>query len=145
MEALISLFVESVFINNILLALFLGMCTFLACSKNIFTAHKLGLAVIFVLSITVPTNWLINHFLLSPGALAWMGLPTVDLSFLHLVVFIATIAAMVQIVEMVHHVALYGTLPSINSILYSVGSTCGILVIGYLIFRKYQARIVEEL
>jgi len=73
----------------------------LACSKNIFTAHKLGLAVIFVLSITVPTNWLINHFLLSPGALAWMGFPTVDLSFLHLVVFIATIAAMVQIVEMV--------------------------------------------
>ena len=101
MEALISLFIESVFINNILLALFLGMCTFLACSKNIFTAHKLGLAVIFVLSITVPTNWLINHFLLSPGALAWMGFPTVDLSFLHLVVFIATIAAMVQIVEMV--------------------------------------------
>ena len=100
MEHLISLAVESIFINNILLALFLGMCSFLACSKNMKTATGLGTAVIFVLAITTPVNWLINHFLLRPGALAWAGFPDIDLSFLIFLSFIAIIAAMVQLVEM---------------------------------------------
>ena len=87
MENLISLFVESVFVNNILLAYFLGMCSFLAVSKRVDTALGLGAAVIFVEVITVPVNWLLNHYLLAPGALAWAGLPDVDLSFLSFISF----------------------------------------------------------
>jgi len=100
-EHLLSLAIESIFINNILLAMFLGMCSFLACSKNIKTASGLGLAVTFVLAITTPVNWALNYFVLRPGALSWLGLPELDLSFLIFITFIATIAAMVQIVEMV--------------------------------------------
>lgn len=91
---------KAIFVENILLAFFLGMCSFLACSKKVETAVGLGLAVIFVLTITAPTNWAINTFLLQEGALAFVGLENVDLSFLHLVAFIAVIAAMVQLVEM---------------------------------------------
>ena len=101
MENLISIGLNSVFVGNILLAYFLGMCSFLAVSKNMQTATGLGVAVIFVLTITTPVNWLIYNFLLAPGALAWVGLPTINMSFLKLVLFIATIAAMVQAVEMI--------------------------------------------
>lgn len=101
MEHYLSLAIKSIFIENILLAYFLGMCSFLACSKKVETAVGLGFAVIFVLTITTPTNWAINHFLLNKGALAWAGLPEADLSFLSFIAFIAVIAAMVQIVEMV--------------------------------------------
>jgi Na+-transporting NADH:ubiquinone oxidoreductase subunit E len=101
MENLISLALNSVFVGNILLAYFLGMCSFLAVSKNMQTATGLGIAVIFVLTITTPVNWLTYSFLLAPGALAWAGLPDVNLSYLKLVLFIATIAAMVQAVEMI--------------------------------------------
>ncbi|WP_372806002.1 NADH:ubiquinone reductase (Na(+)-transporting) subunit E [Pontiella sp.] len=98
---LLNIAVESIFINNILLAFFLGMCSFLACSKKVDTAIGLGLAVIFVLTITVPVNWCIYNFLLRPGALAWIGQPELDLSFLTFICFIATIASMVQLVEMI--------------------------------------------
>ena len=101
MEDLIAIFLNAVFVGNILLAYFLGMCSFLAVSKNMRTAVGLGFAVVFVLSITTPANWLVYRYLLAPGALAWAGLPEVNLSFLKLVLFIAVIAAMVQIVEMV--------------------------------------------
>ncbi|MGD8257648.1 MAG: Rnf-Nqr domain containing protein, partial [Desulfobacterales bacterium] len=101
MENLISIAVNSIFVGNILLAYFLGMCSFLAISKNMKTATGLGLAVIFVMTITAPVNWLIFNLLLAPGALAWGGMPIVDLSFLKLVLFIATIAAIVQGIEMV--------------------------------------------
>ncbi len=101
MEHYISLAVKSIFVENILLAYFLGMCSFLACSKKVETAIGLGFAVIFVLTITTPANWAIKHFLLSKGALSWAGVPDVDLSFLSFIAFIAVIAAMVQIVEMV--------------------------------------------
>jgi Na+-transporting NADH:ubiquinone oxidoreductase subunit E len=77
------------------------MCSFIALSNNMETAIGLGFAVVFVLSITAPANWLVYHFLLAPGALSWLGLPDVDLSFLQFITFIAVIAAMVQIVEMV--------------------------------------------
>ena len=86
--------------GNILLAYFLGMCSFVAVSKNIDTAIGLGFAVVFVLSVTTPVNWLIYHFLLAPGALAWAGLPDIDLSYLKLVMFIVVIATMVQVIEM---------------------------------------------
>ena len=101
MENLISIALNSVFVGNILLAYFLGMCSFLAVSKSMQTATGLGFAVIFVLAITTPANWLVYHLLLAPGALAWAGLPAVDLSFLKFILFIAVIAAMVQGVEMV--------------------------------------------
>lgn len=95
--------IESIFINNILLASFLGMCSFLACSKKIDTAFGLGFAVVFVMTITVPVNWLIRHFLLAPGALEWVhpSLAELDLGFLTFICFIATIASLVQLVEMI--------------------------------------------
>ncbi len=101
MGDLFSLFINSVFIGNILLAYFLGMCSFIAVSKNIETATGLGFAVIFVLTVTSPVNWVVYHGLLAPGALAWAGLPNVDLSFLKYITFIAVIAAIVQALEMV--------------------------------------------
>ena len=99
----VNLAIKAIFIENILLAYFLGMCSFLACSKKVDTAVGLGLAMIFVLTITVPTNWAINNFLLKPGALTWINplFSSVDLSFLGLICFIAVIASMVQLVEMV--------------------------------------------
>jgi len=100
MEHLISLFVKAVFVENMALAFFLGMCTFLAISKKIQTALGLGIAVIVVLTITVPVNNLIYTYLLKEGALAWAGYPTVDLSFLGLLSYIGVIAAIVQILEM---------------------------------------------
>ena len=113
MEALLSLFVKSIFIENLALSFFLGMCTFLAVSKNIGTAMGLGTAVIFVQAITVPANNLLYQLLLRDGALAWMGLPDVDLSFLGLIVYIGVIAALVQILEMLldkYFPALYNAL-----------------------------------
>ena len=100
MEAHLNLFVKAVFVENLALAFFLGMCTFLAVSKKIETAAGLGLAVIAVQTITVPVNNLIYQYVLRPGALAWTGLPEVDLSFLGLVCYIGVIAALVQLLEM---------------------------------------------
>ena len=101
MEAYISLFVKAVFIENMALAFFLGMCTFLAISKKVQTAIGLGIAVIVVLAITTPVNNLIFNLLLKEGALAWAGYPDVDLSFLGYISYIGVIAAMVQILEMI--------------------------------------------
>lgn len=100
MEHYLSLFVSAVFVENMALMLFLGMCTFLAVSKKVETAIGLGVAVVVVQTITVPVNNLIFHYLLKDGALAWAGLPEVDLSFLGFLCYIGVIAAMVQILEM---------------------------------------------
>ncbi len=100
MEALLSLFVRAVFVENMALAFFLGMCTFIAISKKISTAIGLGVAVIVVIGITVPVNNLLQHYLLDDGALAWAGLPNIDLSFLGFLTYIGVIAAIVQILEM---------------------------------------------
>ena len=100
MEHYLSLFIRSIFIENMALAFFLGMCTFLAISKKIQAALGLGIAVIVVLAITVPVNNLIYHYLLADGALAWAGYPDLDLSFLGLLSYIGVIAALVQIMEM---------------------------------------------
>ena len=125
--ALIGLAISSIFINNVLLAYFLGMCSFLACSKNIKTASGLGLAVVFVMAITVPLNWLIAHFLLKPGALAWAGLPTIDLSFLIFISFIATIAALVQMVEMIMEQFMPNLHMSLGIFLPLIAVNCSIL------------------
>jgi len=96
----ISLFITSVFIENMALAYFLGMCTFLAVSKKVSTAIGLGVAVVVVMGITVPLNNLLFQFILKDGALAWAGFPDIDLSFLGLLSYIGLIAATVQILEM---------------------------------------------
>jgi len=101
MEHYLNIFISSVFIENLALAFFLGMCTFLAISKQVATSFGLGIAVIAVQGITVPVNNLLYQYLLKDGALAWAGLPEVDLSFLGLICYIGVIAAMVQILEMV--------------------------------------------
>ena len=100
MEQLISLAVKAIFVENMALAFFLGMCTFLAISKKVQTAIGLGIAVVVVLVITVPVNNLIFNYLLREGALAWAGYPDVDLSFLGFISYIGVIAAIVQILEM---------------------------------------------
>jgi Na+-transporting NADH:ubiquinone oxidoreductase subunit E len=100
MEHYLGIFVKSVFIENMALAFFLGMCTFLAVSKKVDTAVGLGVAVVVVQGITIPANNLIYNYLLKEGALAWAGLPQVDLSFLGLISYIGVIAAIVQILEM---------------------------------------------
>lgn len=99
----ISLFVKSIFVDNMIFAYFLGMCSYLAVSKNVKTASGLGAAVIFVLLVTLPINYLLNTYVLGPGALSWLSpsLASVDLSFLSFITFIAVIAAIVQLVEMV--------------------------------------------
>ena len=100
LEHYLGIFVTAVFVENMALAFFLGMCTFIAISKKISTAFGLGVAVVVVLAITVPVNNLIYNYLLKEGALAWAGLPDVDLSFLGFLSYIGVIAAMVQILEM---------------------------------------------
>jgi len=112
---LINLGIKSIFIENMIFAYFLGMCSFLAVSKKVSTAMGLGAAVIFVLGITVPLNWLLNEYILKEGALTWISadFEAIDLSFLQLIMFIAIIAASVQLVEMVvekFSPALYGAL-----------------------------------
>lgn len=103
MEEYISLFVRSIFVDNMVFAYFLGMCSYLAVSRTVKTSVGLGIAVTFVLGITIPINYLLVNFVLGKGALSWLGpqFATVDLSFLTFIMFIAIIAAMVQLVEMI--------------------------------------------
>ena len=115
MEGYLNLFVKSIFIENMIFAYFLGMCSYLAVSKTVKTAVGLGFAVIFVLAITVPINFLLDTYLLRPGALKWLdpSYEEIDLSFLSFIMFIAVIASMVQLVEMIVEKfapALYGAL-----------------------------------
>jgi Na+-transporting NADH:ubiquinone oxidoreductase subunit E len=100
MEHYVNLALKAMFVENLALAFFLGMCTFLAISKKVETSFGLGIAVIVVQAITVPVNNLIYHHVLEAGALRWAGLPDVDLSFLGLITYIGTVAAIVQILEM---------------------------------------------
>ncbi|WP_276365858.1 NADH:ubiquinone reductase (Na(+)-transporting) subunit E [Chryseolinea sp. H1M3-3] len=115
MENLINIGVRSIFIDNMIFAYFLGMCSFLAISKKVSTAFGLGVAVVFVLGITIPINWLIQNYVLNAGALAWVSadFASIDLNFLQFIVFISVIAAVVQLTEMAvekFSPALYGTL-----------------------------------
>lgn len=103
MENLLNIFIKSIFIENLVFAYFLGMCSYIAVSKTVKTATGLGLAVIFVMGITVPVDYLLEKFVLSPGALKWINpnFANIDLSFLSFIIFIAVIASMVQLVEMI--------------------------------------------
>ncbi|MBP7275939.1 MAG: NADH:ubiquinone reductase (Na(+)-transporting) subunit E [Kiritimatiellae bacterium] len=144
---LLSLAVKSIFIENILLASFLGMCSFLAISKRIDTAIGLGIAVIFVQSITVPVNWLIYQYFLRPGALAWTGvdaLAAMDLSFLTFISFIATIASMVQLVEMILDRYAPGLYQALGIFLPLITVNCAILG-GSLFMVERQYNFPEAL
>jgi len=142
MKEIISIFVQSVFIDNMVFAYFLGMCSYIAVSKTVKTSVGLGIAVIFVLGITVPVNYLINEYLLGPGALSWIDayFADVNLDFLSFIIFIAVIASMVQLVEMViekFSPALYN---SLGIFLPLIAVNCAIL--GGSLFmqeREYQS------
>lgn len=115
MQEAVNIFIRSIFIDNMIFAYFLGMCTFLAISKNVKTAIGLGIAVIFLLTITVPINYLLENYLLKPGALQWLGdsFKNVDLSMLTLLVFIAVLASVTQILALLiekYSPSLYATL-----------------------------------
>ncbi len=125
----VSLFVKSIFVDNMIFAYFLGMCSYLAVSKNVKTANGLGAAVIFVLAVTLPINYLLYTYVLKPGALLWLGegFADVNLSFLSFIVFIATIAAIVQIVEMVVEKFAPSLYSSLGIFLPLIAVNCSIL------------------
>lgn len=126
---LLEIFFKSVFIDNMVFATFLGMCSYLAVSKKVSTAIGLGAAVIFVLMITAPLNFLLDKYLLSPGALTWLGpeYADYDLSFLTFILFIATIATMVQLVEMIVEKFLPELYNSLGIFLPLIAVNCAIL------------------
>jgi Na+-transporting NADH:ubiquinone oxidoreductase subunit E len=141
---LVSLGIRSIFIDNMIFAYFLGMCSFLAVSKKVSTAVGLGMAVIFVLGITAPINWLIQEFILKEGALAWIGpqFAELNLEFLQFIMFIAVIASMVQLVEMVIEKvspALYG---SLGIFLPLIAVNCAIL--GGSLFMVQRDYLLSE-
>ena len=141
----ISLFVKSIFVDNMIFAYFLGMCSYLAVSKNVKTANGLGLAVIFVLLCTLPLNWLLNKFVLQPGALSWLGpqFAEVDLSFLSFILFIAVIAACVQLVEMIVEKYLPSLYASLGIFLPLIAVNCAILG-GSLFMQQRDFTVVWE-
>lgn len=142
----INIFVKSIFIENMVFAYFLGMCSYLAVSKTVKTAVGLGAAVIFVLVVTVPVNFLMDSYLLKPGALSWLGaeFSSVDLSFLSFIMFIAVIASMVQLVEMIVErfaPALYGAL---GIFLPLIAVNCAILGGSLFMQQKDFANVGES-
>ncbi len=126
---MIDIFLRSVFIDNMVFAYFLGMCSYLAVSKNVKTAFGLGLAVCFVLTVTVPVNYLIDKYLLREGALTWLnaGFAGTDLSFLSLIIFIAVIAGIVQLLEMVFERYLPALYMTLGIFLPLIAVNCAIL------------------
>lgn len=142
MQELVNIFVKSIFIDNMVFAYFLGMCSYIAVSKTVKTSVGLGLAVIFVLGITVPIGYLMNEFLLKPGALFWLDpeFVDVDLSFLSFIMFIAVIASMVQLVEMIVEKFSPALYASLGIFLPLIAVNCAIL--GGSLFmqeREYQS------
>ena len=144
MQELANIFIKSIFIDNMVFAYFLGMCSYLAISKTVKTSVGMGAAVIFVLGITVPINYLLQNYILDRGALdVWLGsrigvdFSNVDLSFLHLIMFIAVIAAMVQLVEMVIEKVSPALYSSLGIFLPLIAVNCAIL--GGSLFMKERA------
>ena len=141
MENLLNIFVKSIFIDNMVFAYFLGMCSYLAVSKTVKTSVGLGIAVIFVLVITVPVNYLIENYLLRKGALVWISedFANVDLSFLTFIMFIAVIASMVQLVEMVIEKFSPALYTSLGIFLPLIAVNCAILGGSlFMVEREYQ-------
>ena len=139
MQDLANIFIKSIFIDNMVFAYFLGMCSYLAISKTVKTSVGMGLAVIFVLSITVPINYLLVEYVLDKGALVWLGeeFKDIDLSFLSFIMFIAVIASMVQLVEMIVEKFSPALYSSLGIFLPLIAVNCAIL--GGSLFMKERA------
>jgi Na+-transporting NADH:ubiquinone oxidoreductase subunit E len=145
MQDLANIFIKSIFIDNMIFAYFLGMCSYLAVSKTVKTSVGLGAAVIFVLCVTIPLNYLLENYVLKEGALVWLGegFATTDLSFLSFIMFIAVIASMVQLVEMIvekFSPALYG---SLGIFLPLIAVNCAILGGSLFMQERDYASITE--
>jgi len=145
MENLINIFVKSIFIDNMIFAYFLGMCSYLAVSKTVKTSTGLGIAVIFVLGFTVPINYLIENFILKAGALSWLSpsMADVDLGFLSFIMFIAVIASMVQLVEMIIEKFSPTLYSSLGIFLPLIAVNCAILGGALFMQEREYANIAE--
>ncbi|MCT4666086.1 MAG: NADH:ubiquinone reductase (Na(+)-transporting) subunit E [Flavobacteriales bacterium] len=146
MEELLSIFVRSIFIDNMIFAYFFGMCSYLAVSKSVKTAVGLGAAVIFVLLVTVPVNYLLENYVLKEGALAWTGIEgmeTIDLSFLSFIMFIAVIASIVQLVEMIVEKVSPSLYASLGIFLPLIAVNCAILGAALFMQSRQYANIGE--
>ncbi|MCZ2416541.1 MAG: hypothetical protein LC132_03175 [Burkholderiales bacterium] len=145
MEQIANIFVKSIFTENMIFAYFLGMCSYLAVSKTVKTASGLGLAVIFVLLITLPVNYLLDRYVLSPGALAWINpqWAEVDLGFLSFILFIAVIAAMVQLVEMVVEKFAPALYNNLGIFLPLIAVNCAILGASLFMQEREYGNILE--
>ena len=141
----VSLFVKSIFVDNMIFAYFLGMCSYLAVSKNVKTANGLGLAVIFVLICTLPINYALQTYVLQPGALKWLNpeFASVDLSFLSFIIFIAVIAAFTQLVEMIVEKFLPSLYSSLGIYLPLIAVNCAILGASLFMQQKDFANFGE--
>ena len=146
LEHYLSIFTKAVFIENIVLAYFLGLCSFLAISKKIDASVGIGMAVVVVLTITAPINWFLYEFLLDKGALAWLGedFANIDLSFLKLIVFISVIAAMVQLVEMFMERFSQSLYNSLGIFLPLIAVNCSILG-GSLFMVEREYTVIETM
>jgi Na+-transporting NADH:ubiquinone oxidoreductase subunit E len=145
MENLLNIFVKSIFIDNMVFAFFLGMCSFLAVSKTVKTAMGLGVAVVFVLLITVPVNFLLDKFILKQGALVWLSdkFATLDLSFLSFIMFIAVIASITQLVEMIVEKVSPPLYNSLGIFLPLIAVNCAILGAALFMEQREYANIAE--
>ncbi len=145
MENLLDIFVKSIFVDNLIFAFFLGMCSYLAVSKTVKTATGLGIAVIFVLIITVPVNYLLHNYLLKEGALSWLTpeFADVDLSFLSFIMFIAVIASMVQLVEMIVEKFAPALYTSLGIFLPLIAVNCAILGSSLFMQEREYGSIIE--
>ena len=143
---LLNLFIKSIFIDNMIFAYFLGMCSYLAVSKTVKTASGLGIAVVFVLIITVPVNYLLETYILKPGALVWLGqeYANIDLSFLSFIMFIAVIASMVQLVEMIVEKFAPALYSQLGIFLPLIAVNCAILGGSLFMQQKNFANITES-
>jgi len=142
---LVNIFIKGVFIDNMIFAYFLGMCSYLAVSKTVTTANGLGLAVIFVLGITVPVNYILENFILSSGALHWLGddFINVDLNVLSLIMFIAVVSAMVQLVEMIIEKFSPALYSSLGIFLPLIAVNCAILGGALFMQERQYSTIIE--
>ncbi|MCU0462914.1 MAG: NADH:ubiquinone reductase (Na(+)-transporting) subunit E [Bacteroidales bacterium] len=145
MEHYLNIFIKSIFIDNMIFAFFLGMCSYLAVSKTVKTAMGLGIAVIFVILITVPINFLVEKYILSKGALVWLGegFSDVDLSFLTFMVFIAVIAAIVQLVEMIVEKFSPSLYNSLGIFLPLIAVNCAILGAALFMQEREYENVLE--
>lgn len=145
MENVASIFVKSIFVDNMIFAFFLGMCSYLAVSKKVSTSFGLGIAVIFVLAITLPVNYLLENYVLKEGALAWLGddFKTLDLSYLAFILFIAVIAAITQLVEMIVEKFTPGLYATLGIFLPLIAVNCAIMG-GSLFMQQKQFATLGE-